>query len=99
MRACRAGDTQFAGDRLQRFDDEADVFVQVDAELVGALNDVVAVDGAGEALVLHLLALGPHVHLVDALAGPDDGDGDCTCWTTRPRGSRRSAAGSWLHPR
>jgi hypothetical protein len=31
------------------------VFVQVDAELVGALNDVVAVDGAG---VGRLLALG-----------------------------------------
>src|SRR2546421_7248155 len=79
-RACRRrprgasgpGQADFGGDAGERFDDEGDVGVEVHAELGGAAVDVVAVDRAGEALVLELLAHRGGLETGDDLAGPHE---------------------------
>src|SRR5207247_7164586 len=50
------GQPELGSDRLQRLDDRADVLVEVDAELLGALVDVLPVDARGERGLLQLLA-------------------------------------------
>src|SRR5262249_19303389 len=49
-------DAEMRRHRLQRLSDEADVLVEVDAEVTGAVDEVFAVNSAGEGFVLHLLA-------------------------------------------
>ena len=49
------GQSQLRRNRFHRLDAEGDVLLEVDAHLGGAVDDVVAADGAGEGFVLHLL--------------------------------------------
>src|SRR5262245_55635138 len=62
-------------DCRQRADDEGDVLVQVHAELLRAAVHVVAVHGAGEALVLELLPDRAGLEPRDGAAGTDEGAG------------------------
>src|SRR5207244_10389015 len=70
-----AGDAELRSDGFERLDHEGDVFVQVDAQLLGAVGDIVAVDVAGESFVLHLFANSGDIYFVDALAGADESHG------------------------
>ena len=63
-RASQAGKPELGRDRLQRLDDRADVVVELDAELLGALVDLVAVHAGGERRLLQLL---PHRLRLEAL--------------------------------
>jgi hypothetical protein len=47
---------QWVRDRAHGFDAEGDVLVEGNAQLLGALGDVLAADGAREGLILHPLA-------------------------------------------
>src|SRR4029079_18653675 len=51
-----AAPPELGGDRAQGGDHEGDVLVEVDAQLLGTLDDLVAVHAAGEARLLQLLA-------------------------------------------
>lgn len=66
---------EFGGAGAHCFNAEADVRVEVDAELGGTLNDLVAVDGAGEGFVLHLLADAFCFDFVDGAGRLDVADG------------------------
>src|SRR3972149_9946292 len=56
----------------QGADHEADMLVEVRAQLLGAAVDVLAVDRAGEALVLELLLDRARLEPRDSPAGPQD---------------------------
>src|SRR5262245_18721908 len=68
-----AGEADFGGDFGEGGDDEGDVGVELDAELGRAAVDVVAVDGAREALVLELLLDRGRLKAGDHPAQPDQG--------------------------
>src|SRR5690606_25837433 len=75
---CRSSATiqlQIGGHFLQGRDDIGDVLVQGNAQFFHALVHVVPVDAPGEGLVLQLLLDGTDLHVVDALALPDQGYG------------------------
>src|SRR4051794_27057828 len=56
------------------FDGEGDMLVEVEAEFLRALRQVLPVDGPRERLVLHLLAHRLRVHVRDPLRGTDERD-------------------------
>src|SRR5439155_15392796 len=60
---------QLTRDRLQRLDHVRDVLVELEAEQLGALRDLVAVDARGERRLLQLLAHRLRLHRLDPV-GP-----------------------------
>lgn len=48
-------------DRLHSLEAEGNVFIQVDAQVSGAGNDVVAIDFAGECFVFHSFSYRPDI--------------------------------------
>src|SRR6267378_1551013 len=72
----RSGEADLGGDGGQGIDDEADVRVQIHAELDDSTVDVVAIDRSRERLVLELLFHRRRFHARDDdLAGADEGAG------------------------
>src|SRR5207248_1896668 len=106
-RACRRrprgasgpGQADFGGDAGERLDDEGDVGVEVHAELGGPAVDVVAVDRAGEALVLELLAHRGRLEAGDDLAGPHERAGVHEAGQLVAGIERAVQAGDARHPR
>src|SRR5215470_12299752 len=72
-RGLGAREADFGGHFGEGGDDEGDVGVELDAELGRAAVDVVAVDGAREALVLELLLDRGRLKAGDRPARPDQG--------------------------
>src|SRR5258708_35181148 len=64
-----AGEAEFGRAGLHGGDAELDMGVQIDAELGGAVNDIVAIDGAREGLILQLFLHRFQLHLRHAAAG------------------------------
>src|SRR5205823_1530791 len=62
------------GIALHRVDDDLDVLVEVDAQLLGAGEDLLAVDASGEGFVLEFFLDGLDVDVGDGLAGPHQRD-------------------------
>src|SRR5690242_16452963 len=61
--------TQFGSDLLHRVDAEGDVLVEINAEVSGAVDDVVAADASGKRLVFHAAADGLRLQRMDRLVG------------------------------
>jgi hypothetical protein len=59
VQAIMGPQSQFGGHPLQGADHELDVLVQLDAQIIGAADDVVTVDRGGKAFLLHFLADAP----------------------------------------
>ena len=70
-----SGEAEFVGDGFHGLDTEGYVLVEIDAHLLGSVDDVVAVDTAGEGFVLQSLSHALDVHFVERLGGFDEGDG------------------------
>ena len=72
----RGAEPELVGARLHRRDHEGDVLVEVDAELLGALADLVTVDARSERGLLELLLDGLRRHPLDAGRADERAGGD-----------------------
>src|SRR4051794_38562576 len=64
----RPGQPQLSRDRPHRLNAKRDVLLEINAQLLRALGDVVTVYAAGKRFVLHLLAHGFRLHFSQRLA-------------------------------